>query len=146
MRLALVREEKTVDDRVRSFLEKNHLAVMATTKRDGTPHVAIIGIGLVDGRLWSSSTQTRVRTRHVRRDNRATLCVTDRSNPWAWLAVESEVVIHDGPDAVDKNLALYKVIRGEPPEDLDEYRRAMVDEQRIIYEFGIKRTYGPVVR
>ncbi len=135
-----------MDQRVRDFLEKNHFAVMTTTKADGTPHVAVIGMGLVDGKLWSSSTQTRVRTRHVRRDNRATLCVIDRGNPWAWLAIESEVAIHDGPDAVDKNLALYIVIRGEPPEDLDEYRRAMVDEQRIIYEFAIKRTYGPIAR
>jgi PPOX class probable F420-dependent enzyme len=141
-----LRRGETVDDRLRSFLENNHFATMATTKSDGTPHVVIIGVGLVDGQLWSSSTQTRVRTKHVRRDNRATLCVIDRRNPWAWVAIESEVVIHDGPDAVDKNLALYKVIRGEPPEDLDEYRRAMVDEQRIIYEFRVKRTYGPVVR
>jgi PPOX class probable F420-dependent enzyme len=135
-----------VDQRVRDFLERNHFAVMTTTKADGTPHVAVIGMGLVDGKLWSSSTQTRVRTRHVRRDNRATLCVIDRGNPWAWLAIESEITIHDGPDAVDKNLALYIVIRGEPPEDLDEYRRAMVDERRIIYEFAIKRTYGPIAR
>jgi PPOX class probable F420-dependent enzyme len=139
-------KEERVEDRVRDFLEKNHLAVMASTKRDGTPHVAMVSVGLVDGKLWSSGTQTRLRTKNLRADNRATLCVTDSSNPWAWLAIESEVAILEGPEAVEQNLALYTVIRGEPPDDLEEYRRAMVAEQRIIYEFRIRRTYGPAAR
>jgi PPOX class probable F420-dependent enzyme len=131
-----------MDDRVRSFVEKHHLAVMTTLKRDGTPHSVMVGVGLVEGRLWSSGTLTRVRTKHLRRDNRATLFVINRDNPWSWVALESHVAILEGPEAVEQNLALYKVITGGPPEDLEEYKRAMVDEQRIIYEFSIDRAYG----
>ena len=44
-------------------------------------------------------------------------------------------------DPVEDNLRLYRVLAGEP-EDLEEYRAAMVTEKRIIYEFDIGRTYG----
>ena len=129
-----------MEDRVRQFLEANHSAVMITLKKDGSPHAVRVGIGLVDGKLWSSGTQTRVRTKHLRRDPRATLCVLSE-DPYRWLCIESHVMILDGPDAVDQNLALYRVLAGEP-EDLEEYRNAMVRDQRLIYEFPIERTYG----
>jgi len=130
-----------MDDRVHAFLTRHHGAIVATLKRDGTPHVARIGIGLVEGRLWSSGTRTRARTQHLRRDPRATLCVLDEANPYAWLGLETRVGIHDGPDAVDRNLALYRVLAGEP-DDLAAYREAMVREQRLVYEFEILRAYG----
>ena len=129
-----------MDDRVREFLEQNHSAVMTTLKKDGAPHVAMVGVGLVDGKLWSSGTHTRVRTKHLRRDPRSTLLVLG-PHRYSWLAVESVVTILEGPDAVDQNLALYRALAGEP-DDLAEYRTAMVREQRLIYEFSIERTYG----
>ena len=129
-----------MDERVRAFLEQYHSAVMATTKADGTAHVVRVSVGLVDGKLWSSGTRTRVRTKHLRRHPRAALCVLTES-PYRWLGLETTMTIHDGPDAVDRNLALYRVLAGEP-DDLDEYRSAMVSEQRLVYEFEIERAYG----
>lgn len=130
-----------MDDKVRRFLESNHAAVMTTLKSDGTPHVARVGVGLVDGKLWSSGTQTRLRTGHLRRDPRATLAVLDYSNPYRWMGLETRVTIREGDSAVDDNLALYRVLAGEP-DDLQEYRDAMVAEQRLVYEFTVERAYG----
>lgn len=130
-----------MDTKVRDFLERNHAAVMTTLKKDGTPHVARVGVGLVDGKLWSSGTQTRVRTGHLRRDPRSTLVVLDYGDRYSWMGLETTVTILDGEDAVDNNLALYRVLAGEP-DDLQEYREAMVEEQRLIYEFSIHQTYG----
>jgi PPOX class probable F420-dependent enzyme len=131
-----------MDDRVKSFLEKNHRAVMTTLKKDGTPHVVMIGVGLVDGKLWSSGTQTRVRTKHVRRDPRSTLMVLVGGNAYEWMALETEVTILEGSDAPEQNLALYRAITGKDPDDIDEYLEAMVSEQRLIYEFRVNRAYG----
>jgi PPOX class probable F420-dependent enzyme len=131
-----------MDERIEKFLKDNHLAVMTTLRPDGSPHSVMVGVGLVDGRLWSSGTQDRVRTKHLRKDNRATLLLLNRDNPWSWISIDSHVTILDGPDAVDRNQALYEVITGGPPENLEEYRQAMVDERRLIYEFSIDRTYG----
>jgi PPOX class probable F420-dependent enzyme len=130
-----------MDDRVRAFLEKHHGTVMVTLKQDGTPHVARVGVGLVDGHLESSGTQDRLRTKHLRRDPRSTLFVIDNENPWSWLGLETIVTIFDGDDAPARNLALYRVLAGEP-KDLDEYLTAMVNERRLIYRFDIKRAYG----
>jgi PPOX class probable F420-dependent enzyme len=129
-----------LEERVRTYLEQYHQAVMATLRPDGTPHVARVAVGLVDGRLWSSGTQDRLRTKHLRRDPRATLCVLDGGG-WRWLGLETRVRILDGPEAVEQNLALYRVLAGDP-KDLDEYRRAMVAERRLIYDFEIERAYG----
>lgn len=130
-----------MDDKVQEFLEQNHDAVMTTVKKDGMPHVARIGIGLVDGTLWSSGTQTRVRTKHLRRDPRAALMVLDSSSRYRWLGLECNVSILDGDDAPHLNLKLYRTLAGEP-DDVDEYLGAMVKEQRLIYEFEIVKAYG----
>lgn len=130
-----------MDERVRDFLENNHAAIFVTLKPDGMPHVARVGVGLVDGELWSSGTRDRVRTGHLRRDPRATLCVLGQSAQ-RWMGIETTVDILDGSDAPDLNLALYRILAGEP-DDVEEYLRAMVAEKRLIYRFDIRRTYGP---
>jgi PPOX class probable F420-dependent enzyme len=114
---------------------------MATTKKDGAVHVARVGVGLVDGHLESSGTRDRIRTAHLRRDPRATLAVIDQQNAWQWLGLETRVTIFDGEDAPQRNLALYRVLAGEP-KDLDEYLEAMVTEKRLVYRFEILRAYG----
>jgi PPOX class probable F420-dependent enzyme len=130
-----------VDDKVRAFLEQHHSAIMVTLKKDGTPHVARVGVGLVAGHLESSGTQGRLRTKHLRHDPRATLVVLNDGNAWNWLGLETTVTILDGEDAAQRNLALYRVLAGEP-KDLDEYLAAMVTDQRLIYRFEIHRAYG----
>jgi PPOX class probable F420-dependent enzyme len=125
----------------REFVEHHRAAVMVTLKADGTPHVARVGVGLVDGKLWSSGTQDRIRTKHLRRDPRCTLFVFDEGHAYRWLGVETTVTILDGHDAPQQNLALYRALAGEP-DDVDEYLRAMVAERRLIYEFDVIRSYG----
>ena len=130
-----------MDEKVQAFLERNHAAFMVTTKQDGTGHVARVGVGLVDGSLESSGTKGRVRTQHLRRDPRATLAVLDGDNGWSWLGLETTVTIFDGDDAAERNLALYRVLAGEP-DDLAQYLEAMKAEERLIYRFTILRAYG----
>ncbi|MEA2451582.1 MAG: hypothetical protein QOG04_292 [Actinomycetota bacterium] len=129
-----------MDNKVREFLEEFHSAIQATTRADGSPHQARIGVGLVDGKLWSSATQDRVRTKHLRRDPRCSLLVIG-ANAWNWLGLDCRVTILDGEDAPELNLALYRVLAGEP-DDTQEYLDAMVKETRLIYEFEILNAYG----
>jgi len=141
-----------VDEQMRAFLEEHHSAAMTTLRADGTPHVARVGVALVDGKVWSSGTQTRVRTKHLRRDPRSTLFVFDAE--FRWLALESRVTILDGPDAPELHLRLFRVMQQgmDVPEgqinwfgrtiSQQEFLKTMVDEQRLIYEFEIIRSYG----
>lgn len=129
-----------MEERVRTFLENHHGAIQATTRKDGSPHVARIGVGLVDGKLWSSATQDRVRTGHLRRDPRSSLLVLG-TDAWHWLGLDCRVTILDGEDAPQLNLALYRVLAGEP-DDVEGYLEAMVAEKRVIYEFEVLHHYG----
>lgn len=131
-----------MDEKVREYLEKHHDTIMTSLKKDGTPHVARVGAGLVDGKLWSSSTNTRVRTSNLQRDPRSTLMVLGGTR-WEWLGLETEVeIIDDGDGTIKENLALYRVLAGKDPEDMADYERGMRDEERIVYQFNIKRAYG----
>jgi PPOX class probable F420-dependent enzyme len=141
-----------MDEGIRAFLAHNHSAAMVTLRPDGAQHAVRVGVALVDGKLWSSGTQTRLRTRHLRRDPRSTLFIFD--SEWRWLTLECTVKILDGTDAPDLNLRLFQVMQQGmplPPGRInwfggtlshDEFLETMVQEQRLIYEFAIVRSYG----
>lgn len=131
------------------FLSSNRTAAMITVDSAGVAKTARVGVALVDGRLWSSGTRERVRTRRLRRDPRCTLFVF--SDSFSWLTVESTVSILDGPDAPELNVRLFRLMQDRPTGPLswfggeldeDAFRARMVEEGRLIYEFGVERTYG----
>ena len=129
-----------MDEHIARFLERVWTGAMVTVRPNGTAHVARLNVGLVDGKIWVSGTQSRVRTKHLRANPKATLFVFD-SKSGDWLGIEGHVTIHEGPDAPEKCLALQRAT-GREPEDLEAFRRRMVEEQRLIYEFSIDRAYG----
>jgi PPOX class probable F420-dependent enzyme len=147
-----------MNDADRDFLDRHHAAAMITLRPDGTPHVVRVGIALVDGKLWSSGTRRRVRTKNLRRDPRAALFVFDPSGSaaWAWLALETRVTIHDGPDAPEKSVRLFQAMQAGMPRQpapghlfwerqertVEEFVRIMEAEERLIYEFDVLRSYG----
>ena len=129
---------------------RQHSAAMITIGEGGWPKPVRVGIALVDGKLWSSGTQDRVRTRRLRRDPRCTLFVFDQA--FRWLAVEATVTILEGPEAAAQNLQLFRVMQDRPGGplswfggELDEgaFLQAMAEEHRLIYEFDVHRSYGP---
>lgn len=131
------------------FLTTNHSAAMVTVTSDGIAKVARVAVALVDGRLWSSGTEDRVRTRRLRRDPRCTLYVYDAG--FAWLALETTVDILDGPDVPALSVRLFREMQGKPAGSLswfggelteEAFLQTMVDEHRIIYQFETYRTYG----
>jgi len=129
-----------ITEHMATFLRANHAAIMVTVRADGTAHVARVSAGMVDGEIWSSGNQARVRTKHLRTNPHATLCFFS-SRDRLWLGIEAMVTIHDGPDAPQKALALQRAI-GREPEDVDAFLQNMAAQQRIIYEFEPLRVYG----
>jgi PPOX class probable F420-dependent enzyme len=138
-----------LNDEQRAFLEANHGATMITLRADGTPHAVRVGVVLVDGKIWSSGTQGRARTRHLRRDPRSTLLVWPSG--FGYLTIESTVTILEGPDVPELSLRLFRVMQNRPtgdvvwngkPIDDDGFKTRMVEEERVIYEFEPRRVYG----
>jgi PPOX class probable F420-dependent enzyme len=141
-----------LDSQIESYIRSNQSAAMVTLRTDGSPHAVRVGVGIVDGRIWSSGTQARSRTRHLRRDPRATLFIFD--SQFRWLTLECTVNILDGPDAPQCNLRLMEEFQGGMQVEAgkiawfgrqlthDEFIDTMIQEQRLIYEFEPVRYYG----
>jgi hypothetical protein len=122
---------------------------MITIAKDGMPRAVRVGVALVDGKLWSSGTQDRIRTARLRRDSRCTLFVFESG--YNFLTLETTVRILDGDDAPQQNLRLFRQMQNRPEgplnwfgEELDTeaFLQTMVEQQRLIYEFKILRSYG----
>jgi hypothetical protein len=134
----------------RAFLEQNRGAAMITLRGDGTPVSVRVGVALIHGKLWSSGTQDRARTRWLRRDPRSTLFVYE-SGGFGYLNIECRVTILEGPDAPELNMRFFRLLQSRQSGPLswfgselseEEFLRKMVDEQRLIYEFEPLRISG----
>jgi uncharacterized pyridoxamine 5'-phosphate oxidase family protein len=141
----------TLDEKQIAFLEKSRTAAMITVGDDGIARAVRVGIAMVDGKLWSSGTQGRARTRRLRQNPNCTLFVFD--NTWSYLTLETTVRLLEGPDVPALSERLFRIMQNRPTGPLswfggemspEDFRRAMTEEKRLIYEFEVHRAYGLV--
>lgn len=120
-----------------AHFKTNGAGVLTTIRPDGGPHVSVVFASIVDGTLWISATQDRVKTRNVRADPRVAFASGIR--PWA--GIEGTARIHDGEDVLERLRTYYRTARGEHP-DWADYDEAMIREQRLVIEVTPARAYG----
>jgi PPOX class probable F420-dependent enzyme len=94
-----------------------------------------------DGRLLISSREPAYKVRNVRRDPRVSVIAISEGFFGEWAQVDGTADVVDLPAAMDLLVDYYRRVSGEHP-DWDEYRRAMVAEQRCIIRVSIERA-GP---
>ncbi|MGI8826581.1 MAG: PPOX class F420-dependent oxidoreductase [Chloroflexota bacterium] len=129
-------------DEARSFIRSNHRCVLATTRRDGGVQMSLVAAAVDDGGHVVISTQeTAAKTANVRRNPKAYVCVFTNNFFGPWVQAEGTVTIQPLPEAMDGLVAYYRSVSGEHP-DWDEYRRAMVEERRVLLHLTIERA-GP---
>jgi PPOX class probable F420-dependent enzyme len=129
-------------DLARAFIGQHHRAVLATSKADGRPQLSPVTCALdSDGRVVISTRETAVKTKNLRRDPQASLCVfTDRFFG-DWVQVDGIAEIISLPDAMELLVDYYRAVSGEHP-DWDDYRAAMRRDRRVIVRIEIARA-GP---
>ena len=111
-------------------------------RRDGTPQSSPVGVTVdAEGRVVVSSRETAYKTKNLRRDPRAWLCVFPDAFYGRWVQVEGEVEVLSLPDAMEPLVDYYRRIAGEHP-DWDDYRQAVRDEQRCLLQVSLTRA-GP---
>jgi hypothetical protein len=139
-----------LSEQQRAFFQKANVAGMITLRGGGSPVAVRVGAAMVDGKLWSSGTQDRARTRWLRRDPRATLFLIE-SPGYGYMSIESRVTILEGPDVPELSVRLFRVMQKRPSGPLawsgaekseEEFLQTMIDEQRLIYEFEPLRVTG----
>ena len=126
------------------FMRDHHHAVMATFRKDGRPALSPVTVGVdPEGRVIVSTRETAMKVKHLRRDPRVSITAfTDRFYG-EFVQAEGTAEIIALPDAMELLVYYYRSISGEHP-DWDDYRAAMIRDQRVIVRFAIERA-GPNV-
>jgi PPOX class probable F420-dependent enzyme len=130
------------------FTQVGH-GVLVTLKADGRPQLSNVShhYDAATRTLRVSITDTRAKTRNLRRDPRASYHVTSPDfRRWAvaeGTASLSAVAAAPDDDAVEELVTLYRSIAGEHP-DWADFRGAMVADQRLVLRLSVDRWYGQV--
>lgn len=120
-----------------------HHAVLITHRHDGGLQSSPIAVVTGDNnRLWVSTTSGSAKARNLRRDARVSLCLVPDAWFGAWSHVDGTAVVRPLPDSLELLVEYYRRIAGEH-EDWDDYRAAMIREQRVLLEIAIERVAGP---
>ena len=128
-------------DAALTFVRTHHRAVLAT-RSPGRIHQSPVLVGVDDqGRLVVSSRETAYKTRQLRADPWAQLCVFPDGFFGEWVYLEGEAEVVSLPEAMDLLVDYYRDISGEA-DDWDEYRAGMEREQRVVLRITPTRA-GP---
>ena len=135
------------DEKLLAVIAGNSLGVLATIKRDGRPQLSNVTYHFDPRELVVevSITEPRAKTRNLRRDPRASLLVGS-DDGWAYAVAEGNAILTPpaaapDDDTVEALITLYRNVAGEHP-DWDDYRAAMVADQRLVLRLRPTRAYG----
>lgn len=129
-------------DQARDFIREHHRGILNTRRADGgiqpSPILAAVDD---DGRVLISTRETAVKTKNLRRDPRAQVCMfTDRFFG-KWIYAEGTAEVVSLPDAMDLLIDYYKRFPDDNP-DWDDYRARMERERRVMVRITLERA-GP---
>jgi PPOX class probable F420-dependent enzyme len=131
-----------VPDDARKFVASNHRAVLITRRSSGGLQTSPVLVGVDgEGTLVISTREAAYKTRNLRRDPTAVVCVFSDGFFGRWLQVEGRAQVVSLPEAMEGLVDYYRGISGEHP-DWDEYRRAMQQQRRVLLRVAIDRV-GP---
>jgi PPOX class probable F420-dependent enzyme len=129
-------------DEARAFVANNHRAVLVTRRADAALQTSLVTVGVdAGGKVVISSRETAYKTRNLRRDPRATVCVLSEAFFGPWIQIDGTAEIIALPEAMNLLIDYYRRISGEHP-DWDDYRRAMKEQKRVLIRVSMDRV-GP---
>jgi PPOX class probable F420-dependent enzyme len=129
-------------DRAREFARRHHHAVLATRTRDGGIQQSPVLVGVDDrGRFTVSSREAAFKTKNLRRDLWAQLCVLPDDFFGDWIFVQGQAEVLSLPEALEPLVEYYRQLSGEH-DDWDGYRESMRREERVLLRIHAFRA-GP---
>ncbi|HEX6341607.1 PPOX class F420-dependent oxidoreductase [Umezawaea sp.] len=129
-------------DQARDVIRTQHRAVLAAVRSDGTPQMSPVLVAVDEqGRVLVSTRETAYKARQLRNDPRVWLCVLPDEFFGTWIQVDGTAEVVPLPEAMDGLVEYYRQVSGEHP-DWDEYRAAMIAEQRVLVRVELHRA-GP---
>ena len=131
-----------------TWANERKTAVLITLRKDGRAQSSDITYLVDDGRFIISLTDSRAKTKNMRRDDRVVLHITE-PDAWSYISFDGTVELTAvtatvGDATSDLLVDYYEKVAGEPHSDWDEYRQAMVDEGRLIAVFTPTKVVGQI--
>lgn len=129
-------------EQARDFVRSHHRAVLATRRAgEGIQQSPVLAAVDGEGRILVSSRETAYKTRNLRRDPWAQVCVFTDEFFGPWVLVEGEAEVLSLPEAMEPLVDYYRSVAGEHPA-WDEYRESMRHERRVLLRLHA-RSAGP---
>lgn len=125
------------------FVADNSHTVLVTRRQDDSLQMSPVNSGVLDGAIVISSRLPLVKVRNLRRNPTASVLVMTERFYGSWVQVDgtAEIIDQTRPGTVDMLVQVYRAIGGEHP-DWDEYRAAMVADQRVVIRIHPERASG----
>lgn len=125
------------------FIRTRHRMILTTFRADGSLQSSPVTGGVdAEGRVVIASYPQRAKSVNIRRTGRASVVVLSDEFNGAYVHLDGDAEVIDGPAAVEPLVDYYRAIAGEHP-DWDEYRRAMRDQKKCLLRMTVRR-WGPV--
>ena len=118
----------TIEGRARELLEAPNFSMTATIRKDGTPHVVPTWVDVEDNQVVLNSAEGRAWPTNLRRDNRVTLTVPDKDNPYEYVEIRGHLAGESHNDADEHIDAMAKKYLGQ-----DKYPFKQPGEQRVVF-------------
>jgi PPOX class probable F420-dependent enzyme len=132
-------------DRLWDTIAAANVGTLATIKKDGRPQLSDVNYSAEPGLIRISTVAHRAKTHNLHRDPRASLKVTAAGGGYAVVEAIAELspVAADRHDAtVAELIEVYRLVQGKEHPDWDDYRRAMVADERLVIRLHVERLYG----
>ena len=126
----------------------HHQSTLVTIRGNGRPQLSnVLHAVFDDDTVRISITTDRAKYANVRREPWVALHLNGE-NFWSYVVLEGEASLSEParqPDdaTVEALVELYRALQGEH-DDWDDYRRAMVSDQRVLLTIRPSRAYGLV--
>jgi PPOX class probable F420-dependent enzyme len=147
------RDSRPVEPHLLAFAGSRNVGALATVKRDGRPQLSNINFTLDSAApcgplVRASLVDGRAKVANLRRDPRCSLMVSSPDG-WSYAVLEGSVelslVAGARDDAtVEELIDVYRRVRGEDHPDWEDYRRAMVQDRRLVLRLLVTHAYGLV--
>ena len=136
----------TVSKALTDLLGDHGRGLLATIKKDGRPQLSVVAYSYdpAERVIRISVTDSRAKTRNLRRDPRASFEMT--RSAYEFVVAEgtaslSPVAAEPDDAVVEELVEHYRIVVGEHP-DWAEFRAAMVTDQRLVIRIPVDHVYG----
>ncbi|HET8794034.1 MAG TPA: PPOX class F420-dependent oxidoreductase [Nitrososphaeraceae archaeon] len=97
-------ENSLTDPSIKSLFENKNLAFIATSMKDGSPHVTPTWVDIENSFILINTAMGRVKQKNVARDPRVSISVADNNNPYHMVTVNGEIIEQITGDQAEKHI------------------------------------------